>query len=158
MRVWLTAFFWKREVIYIVRLWQDLSTDFANDCAIFEVGASQVFVGSSSTRPLMKTMSVVSNVFASLGFGSNVCELVPSGTMPVTSVPVPPAMLATMLVIGATVVAMVSTPVMGAPISHPIATTPFSVVVPHEATKLTIAIAAMDFRINFMRQLYVSTP
>ena len=67
----------------------------------------------------MKTMSAVSNVFASLGFGSNVCELVPSGTMPVTSVPVPPAMLATMLVIGATVVAMVSTPVTGAPCSQP---------------------------------------
>ena len=40
--------------------------------------------------------------------------------MPVTSVLVPPAMLATMLVIGATVVAMVSTPVTGAPSPQPL--------------------------------------
>ena len=43
MRVWLTAFFRKREVIYIVRLWQDFSAKFANICAIFEIGKCQIF-------------------------------------------------------------------------------------------------------------------
>ena len=63
-------------------------------------------VGSSSTKPLINTMSADSSVAASLGFGSKVCELVPSGTMPVIIADVPPAMFATMLVIGATVVAI----------------------------------------------------
>ena len=53
--------------------------------------------------------SAFSKVAASLGFGSNVCELVPSGTIPVMVAPEPPAIFATMLVIGATVVAMLST-------------------------------------------------
>ena len=39
--------------------------------------------------------------------------------MPATMVLVPPTMFATMLVIGATVVAMESIPVTGAPSSHP---------------------------------------
>jgi hypothetical protein len=54
----------------------------------------------------MKTMSADSSVAASLGRGSKVCEFVPSGTMPVIIVDEPPAMFATMLVIGATVVAI----------------------------------------------------
>ena len=52
--------------------------------------------------------SAFSKVAASLGFGSNVCELVPSGTIPVMVAPEPPAIFATMLVIGATVVAILS--------------------------------------------------
>jgi hypothetical protein len=43
-----------------------------------------------------------------------VCEFVPSGTMPVTSAR-SPAMLATMLVMGATVVAITSFPSEAAP-------------------------------------------
>jgi hypothetical protein len=54
----------------------------------------------------MKTMSADSSVTASLGRGSKVCEFVPSGTMPVIIADEPPAMFATMLVIGATVVAI----------------------------------------------------
>ena len=46
---------------------------------------------------------------ASLGLGSNVCEFVPSGTMPVIFTRSPP-MFAAMLVIGATVVATCSRP------------------------------------------------
>ena len=56
----------------------------------------------------MKIMSADSSVAASLGLGSKVCELVPSGTTPVITEAVPPAMFATMLVIGATVVAIFS--------------------------------------------------
>jgi hypothetical protein len=41
-----------------------------------------------------------------------VCELVPSGTIPVIVAPEPPAIFATMLVIGATVVAMLTGPSM----------------------------------------------
>ncbi len=85
------------------------------------LASAKSFVGSSSARPFVKMMSAFSRVFASLGFGSKVCELVPSGTMPATMVLVPPAMLATMLVIGATVVAIVSVPLTGAPSSHPTA-------------------------------------
>ena len=48
--------------------------------------------------------SAVESNSATLGCGSNVCELVPSGTMPAMSAR-SPTMLATMLVIGATVVA-----------------------------------------------------
>ena len=54
----------------------------------------------------MKITSACSSVAASLGFGSNVCELVPSGTIPLIVASVPPAILAMMLVIGATVVAI----------------------------------------------------
>jgi hypothetical protein len=68
--------------------------------------------------------------------------------MPEITVFVPPAMLATMLVIGATVVAIVSAPLIGAPRSHPTAGVPFSVALPHEATKPTTAIATMDLRID----------
>ena len=102
-------------------------------------------------------MSAVSNVFASLGFGSNVCELVPSGTMPVTSVPVPPAMLATMLVIGATVVAMVSTPVTGHPARIQLKQLDCWWCAAR-SEKTNNAIATMDLRIEFMFSLYVSAP
>jgi hypothetical protein len=71
--------------------------------------------------------------------------------MPVITVLVPPAIFATMLVIGATVVAMVSTPATGEPSSHPTAATSLLLVVPHEVTTPTIAINAMDLRIEFMR-------
>ena len=63
--------------------------------------------------------SAFSNVAASLGFGSNVCELVPSGTIPVMVAPEPPAIFATMLVIGATVVAMLSTRLIDVPDVQP---------------------------------------
>jgi len=63
--------------------------------------------------------SAFSNVAASLGFGSNVCELVPSGTIPVIVAPEPPAIFATMLVIGATVVAMLSTRLTDVPDVQP---------------------------------------
>jgi hypothetical protein len=56
-----------------------------------------------------------------------------------------------MLVIGATVVAMVSTPATGEPSSHPTAATSLLAVVAHEVTTPTIAINAMDLRIEFMR-------
>jgi hypothetical protein len=78
--------------------------------------------------------------------------------MPKITVFVPPAMFATMLVIGATVVAMVSTPATGAPSSHPTEATLLLVVVPHDATTPTIAIATMDLRIEFMFLLYMSAP
>ena len=58
----------------------------------------------------MKITSACSSVAASLGFGSNVCELVPSGTIPLIVASVPPAILAMMLVIGATVVAILTAP------------------------------------------------
>ena len=70
------------------------------------LAAASARVGSSSTRPFMYTTSAAASSSASLGLGSNVCELVPSGTMPVTSAR-SPTMFATMLVIGATVVAIV---------------------------------------------------
>ncbi len=57
----------------------------------------------------MKTTSAVESSSATLGLGSNVCELVPSGTIPVMSTRSPP-MPAAMLVIGATVVATSSLP------------------------------------------------
>ena len=60
-------------------------------------------VGSSKLKPFMNTMSDVSRVCAALGGGSKVCEFVPSGTMPVTLVSVPAAMIPTRFVIGATV-------------------------------------------------------
>ena len=63
--------------------------------------------------------SAFSKVAASLGFGSNVCELVPSGTIPVMVAPEPPAIFATMLVIGATVVAMLRLRLTEAPDAHP---------------------------------------
>ena len=68
--------------------------------------SARSLVGSSSTRPFINTMSADSSVAASLGRGSKVCEFVPSGTMPVIIADEPPAMFATMLVIGATVVAI----------------------------------------------------
>ena len=72
----------------------------------FRFAIARSLVGSSRTRPLIKIASADSSDAASLGFGSNVCEFVPSGTMPVIDVDVPPAILAIMLVIGATVVAI----------------------------------------------------
>ena len=59
-----------------------------------------------------KTAVTAASVAASLGFGSKVWELVPSGTMPMMLASAPPTTLATMLVIGATVVAMCSEPSM----------------------------------------------
>ena len=123
MRVWLSTFFWKREVIYIVGLWQDFSAKLTNVCTVFEIGECQIFCWFFKRETMSENDVGVLKGFASLGFGSNVCELVPSGTMPATIVSVPPTMLATMLVIGATVVAMVSTPVTGEPRSQPTAGT-----------------------------------
>ena len=57
----------------------------------------------------MKTTSAVESSSATLGGGSKVWEFVPSGTMPVIATRSPP-MFATMLVIGATVVATASLP------------------------------------------------
>jgi hypothetical protein len=45
-----------------------------------------------------------------------------------------------------------------APSSHPTEATLLLVVVPHDATTPTIAIATMDLRIEFMFLLYVSAP
>ena len=61
-------------------------------------------VGSSSLRPLMKTTSASLNSAATEGAGSNVCELVPSGTIPRISTQSPPTREA-MDVMGETVVA-----------------------------------------------------
>ena len=60
-------------------------------------------VGSSSLRPLTNTRSALDSTAAALGLGSNVWESSPSGTIPVTDAR-SPAMLATIEVIGATVV------------------------------------------------------
>ena len=60
-------------------------------------------VGSSSTSPLMNTMSAVVITSAADGGGSKVCELVPSGTMPTISAQ-SPITFAAIEVIGATVV------------------------------------------------------
>jgi len=59
-------------------------------------------VGSSSTNPLANNTSLVARAAATLGAGSKVCELVPSGTRPVMSA-TSPATLAAIDVIGATV-------------------------------------------------------
>ena len=76
-------------------------------------------VGSSSCNPLTYTTSACDKSSATLGLGSNVWELVPSGTIPVTSAR-SPTMLETMLVIGATVVAITSrSPPADAPSSSP---------------------------------------
>jgi len=64
-------------------------------------------VGSSSFRPLRKTTSALDSTLAALGGGSKVWLLVPSGTTPTMST-LSPATLATMLVIGDTVVTTVS--------------------------------------------------
>ena len=61
-------------------------------------------MGSSSWSPLRNTTSASASTAAWLGDGSNVWLFVPSGTTPTTAVSVPAVRLATMLVIGATVV------------------------------------------------------
>ena len=60
-------------------------------------------VGSSSCRPLTNTTSAPESVSETLGAGSNVCELVPSGTMPRIRAR-SPMTLAAMEVMGLTVV------------------------------------------------------
>src|SRR6476619_4879034 len=60
-------------------------------------------VGSSSLSPLTNTTSAWESVTAALGGGSNVCESAPSGIRPLICTRSPPT-LATMLVIGETVV------------------------------------------------------
>ena len=67
------------------------------------LASARSLVGSSSLSPLMKMTSASASTLASEGTGSKVCEFVPSGTMPVMATRSPP-MLATMDVIGATVV------------------------------------------------------
>ncbi len=66
--------------------------------------AASSSVGSSSLRPLTRIRSASLSRPATLGSGSNVWLLVPSGTMPWTSTRSPP-MLAAIEVIGETVVA-----------------------------------------------------
>ena len=92
-------------------------------------------VGSSSLRPLTRIRSASLSRPATLGSGSNVWLLVPSGTMPWTSTRSPP-MLAAIEVIGETVVATRSLspfpacaessgwpqPVSSSPAARPIAT------------------------------------
>ena len=73
----------------------------------------------------MKTTSASANALASDGAGSKVWELVPSGTIPVRSIVVPPMFWA-MFVIGETVVTTLSRPSSGeVPTSgeHAVATT-----------------------------------
>lgn len=69
--------------------------------------SASFLVGSSRPSPLRNTTSAVLSSSATLGLGSKVWELVPSGTMPRTTAR-SPAMDWTMLVIGETVVATVS--------------------------------------------------
>lgn len=65
--------------------------------------SASCFMGISSSKPLRKIRSAAERSSATLGEGSKVWELVPSGTTPVTSAS-SPTTLDTMLVIGATVV------------------------------------------------------
>src|SRR6056297_560940 len=64
---------------------------------------ASALVGSSSCSPLMNTTSAMVITSAADGGGSKVCELVPSGTMPMISAQ-SPMTLAAIEVIGATVV------------------------------------------------------
>src|SRR3954454_15519693 len=86
-------------------------TIFASAALFF---SASFFVGSSSLRPLMKMTSALLSTLATLGAGSKVWLLVPSGTMPVTSAASPTTWL-TMLVIGTTVVTTWRRPAVVAP-------------------------------------------
>ena len=97
--------------------------------------------------------SALSSVAASLGFGSKVCELVPSGTTPVMVASVPPAILAMMLVIGATVVAMLTAPSMtdvDTQLTRDISESPDSEEVPQAA------IVAISMNIPALRRIKIT--
>ena len=87
-------------------------------------------------------MSASARISAALGGGSKVCELVPSGTMPVTVARSPVTALV-MLVIGATVVAMTSRPEVG-PVGVP--APDLAVVVVSPATVVMLAEQAASTR------------
>jgi len=102
--------------------------------------SARSLVGSSRMRPLANTMFALASTVATLGGGSKVCELVPSGTRPMTSA-ASPTMLARIEVMGATVEAMLRRPsVMGVPAKHAsLASLCTSVAEPPESVPLELA-------------------